>query len=159
MFARALRRRGLLRSLAWSLMGMGILALSLIDASCQQPATMGTAEQSATVDEILANPQRFIGQTVVLDAEVNRVISERVIALESPVVNEEMVVILADQALQGVDSVAANDTIHVVGAVQPLTREQIEQVEQQLGVSLDEDLILQTASQGPFLVALSVTKQ
>lgn len=157
MQAKAYLRR-LAQILGFGLMLLGILALSLVDASCQQAALLGNRQMTATVDDLLANPQRFSGRTVTVSAQVDRVISERVIALQSATAGQGMVVILADQALQSVDSIAPSDGLQIVGTVQPLTREQIVAVEQQLGISLDEDQILRVSAQGPMLVAQSVTK-
>lgn len=113
---------------------------------------------ATTVDEVLADPQRFFDETVALRGEMDRTISERVIALSSTNADQGMLAVLADQALKRIDSLQAGDQLEIVGVIRPITQEQIRQVEQQLGVDLDEQQMVNLANQAPFIVAQSVTK-
>ena len=132
---------------------LGIMGLGLVWGACQQPMTpVADTEVGVTVDEILADPQQFLGKRVAADASVDRVLSERVIVLQPQTQDGEMLAILSDQAVQSVQGVRSGDTLHIVGTVQPLTRAQIQQVEQQLGITLDEEQLLSLAGQAPFVI-------
>ncbi len=141
----------------------GILAallagLILAVAACQPVTIPQGSELGVTVDEIVADPQRFIGNSVSAEAQVDRIVSEQVIALRGQSTAQNVLAIVGDQSLKGIDSVQPGDTLHIVGVVQLMSREQLRQVEQQLGIQLDEERLLNLANQAPFLVVQKVTK-
>lgn len=136
-----------------------LVSLGLGAAACQPPAAIPSGSDiSVTVDEVVANPQRYIGQHVVADAQVDRVVGERVIALRSQTSAQGVLVIVGDEALRAVNSIQAGEWLHVAGVVQTMSRDQLRQVERQLGIQLDEDKLLSLANQAPFVVATQVSK-
>lgn len=144
----------------WRLfMAVMAVGLCLGAAACQPPAAIpSTSDIGVTVDEIVANPQHYTGRGVVVDAEVDRVVVERVIALRSQTLAQGVLAIVNDEALRAVSSIQAGDKLHVTGVVQIMSRDQLRQVEQQLGVQLDEDKLLNLANQAPFVVVATVSK-
>lgn len=127
--------------------------------ACRQPAMpIGGTHLEATVDEVLANPQRYSGHMVTVEGEVAQVVSERVIALRGASARREMLAVVSNQSLRAVDFVRAGDRLTIVGKVDSLTREQVKAAEEQLGVDLDEEQLLTLAGQGPFIVARQVSK-
>lgn len=142
------QRLGHMALVAW------VLATAILCAACQQPATPTAGLQPGiSIDEIVADPQRFIGRTVAANGQVARVINERVIVVRSLDSANELVAVLSNQALQSVGPVEASRPISLVGTVEPLTPEEIQQVEQQLGIKLDEQQILSLANQAPLIIA------
>ncbi len=136
-----------------------LLALGLILTACQQPATnVKGAQPGVTIDQVLANPQQYYGQTVAMDANVQSVIGERVVVLGSQSGSPEMLAVLSDHALQAVGTVQSGEALRVVGTVQPLTREQLQEAEQQLGVALDVDQLLSLTNQAPFVIVENASK-
>ena len=159
MWGRGLGQRWWQPARRWGLLLVALLALSLAWSACQQPVTPAVSTQlGVAVDEILADPQRVIGPTVATDAEVSRVIGERVILLRSQTPDQDLLVVLSDQAARSIGQVQSGEMLHVVGTVQPVTREQIEQVERQLGIDLDEDQLINLANQAPFIIVQSASK-
>lgn len=129
------------------------LGAAVASAGCQSVATPAAqTEIGVTVDDIMADPQRYLGEAVAAQANVARVINERIVILQSQTSNSQVVAVLSNQAVQSLSGLQAGQAVRLVGTVEPLTREGIMQVEQQLGVTLDEELLLNLASQAPFIV-------
>lgn len=143
---------------AW---GVAVLAAALLGVAalgCQSAAVPQNAQMGITVDEILASPQRYVGQSVVADGQVDRVVAERVIALRSTTTAGEVLAIVSNQSLQQVDAVVPGEALHVSGTVRVMSADELRRVEQQLGIQLDEEKLLNLASQAPFIVAQKVSK-
>ncbi len=134
------------------------LAMVLVLLACRPAVAPQNAEMSVTVDEILANPQRYAGQSIVADGQVDRVVAERVIALRSATTAREVLAVVSNQSLKEVDAVIPGEMLHVSGTVQVMSREALRSVERQLGIQLDEERLLNLANQAPFLVAQKVSK-
>lgn len=136
------------------LLGMAVLA-----TGCQPPATpTAQAEPGVTVDEVLADPQRFLGQTVAAQANVVQIVNERVIVLQSQLAGGEMAAVLSSQAAEQLRAVRVGEEVRVVGTVEPLTPEEIRQVEEQLGIDLDEQVLMSLAGQAPFIVVQEASR-
>jgi hypothetical protein len=130
-----------------------LLGVAVALSGCQPVATPAAqTEIGVTIDDIRADPQHYLGQAVAALADVAHVISDRIVLLQSQTSNGQMVAVLSNQAVQSLGALQAGQPVRLVGTVEPLTREDIQQAEQQLGVTLDEDLILSLAGQAPFIV-------
>ena len=136
---------------------VAVLALLFAGLGCQAMVPQNP-EMGVAVDEILANPQRYVGQSVLADGEMDRVVGNQVIALRAETTAGELLAIVSNQSLKGVDSVAPGEMLHVSGRVQMMSRDQLQRVQQELGIQLDEEQLLNLANQAPFLVAASVRK-
>jgi len=134
------------------------VALACTVLACQLPGTILGSAAGATIDEILANPQRFAGHSVTAEGQVSRIVAGQVIALRGQASSQDVLAIVSGQSLRAVDSIDAGDMLRIVGAVRMLSRDELRQVEQQLGIALDEERLLGLAKQGPFIVARSVRK-
>jgi hypothetical protein len=143
-------RRGALLALA--------VAIAALVLACQPMVLPGRSEPGVTIDELLADPGRYVGRRVTASGQVDRVVSAQVIALRSPASIGEVLAIVGDQAVSAVDAIEPGETIQVAATVQMMDREQIRQVELQLGVQLDEERLLSLAERSPFLIAQRVSK-
>lgn len=137
---------------------VALALVALVALGCQPAVAPQNAGMGVTVEEILANPQRYVGQSVEADGQVDRVVGERVIALRSTAAAGEMLAIVSNQSLKAVDAIVPGETLHVNGTVQVMSAETVRRVEQQLGVQLDDEQLLNLANQAPFIVAQNVSK-
>jgi len=147
-----MKKRALLGSCVLAL-AVGLLAAS----ACQPGAMLLASSASASVDEILAAPERFVGRRVVTGALVERVVGEEVIALRSTD-GAQMLAIVHGQALAAVDAIVPGEALQVAGTVRAMSRDELRQVEQQFGIQFNEERLLEVAGQAPFLVAQRVSK-
>ncbi len=142
-----------------ALLAVAISGLILAGLACvQRAAPLASVQLGVTVDEILADPQLFVGQTIVTDADAGRAIAERVMALQSQSPGQEMLAVLSQQAAEATGGAQPGERLHIVGTVQVLTREKVQQVGQELGITLDADQLLNLADQAPFLIVQNAGK-
>lgn len=136
-----------------------LAALACVALGCQGAVDAASASVApVALDEIVAEPQRFVGHSITAEGCVDRIVGEQVIALRGQAANQDVLAVVNNPALKAVDSIDVGDTLRIVGAVQMISREQLRKVEQQLGIALDEDKLLGLAKQGPFIVASSIHK-
>jgi hypothetical protein len=130
-----------------------LLGAAITAGGCQPVATPAAqTEIGVTIDDIMADPQHYLGEAVGAQANIARVINEQIVILQSQTSNSQMVAVLSSQAAQSLSTLQAGQAVRLVGTVEPLTREDIQQAEQELGVTLDAGLILSLAGQAPFIV-------
>ncbi len=138
------------------LLVVAILGLTPMAMACQQQAA--TAQLGISVDQILADPERYIGRLVEANATIDRAVSDHVIVLQSQSPDQWLLAVLSNQAMQSLGTIEPGETVHLVGIVQPVTRQQIQEAEKQLGITLDVDQLLNLSNQAPFVIVQSATK-
>jgi hypothetical protein len=138
---------------------LALLAVLGLSAACKQMgiAVGGTAEP-LTVADVVADPQRYLGKTVSLDGGVARVVGEGVLSLQSDAAEQDLLAIVGNNALLGIDSIQPGETLRMVGTVQALTREDLVKASSDLGIKLDTDMLLNLGGKGPFIVVQTLAK-
>ena len=114
----------------------------------------GDAEQTTnvavSVDDITDNPDRYIGQTVTVGGEVNRMLGTNALVLEDDdfIGDDEVLVVGANQLPAG----QANEVVLVTGTVSNFN---MADAESQLGIDLDNNLFTDWDGR-PAIVARSI---
>lgn len=144
-------RKGFTR-ISSAVLGVGLL---LGAAGCnRQPAEVDTTQtvtpasnQSVTVAEIIGNPTTYVGQTVTVSGEVNRVLNTRSFTLG----DEGLLVVLASN-LPDQTSLTNDHVVQVNGAVRNFV---VKDLESEYGFDLQDDLYVDYANK-PAIVAQRV---
>ncbi len=149
---------------------IAVLAVSGVAIYNEQQATSegfvsgigGGPEESALISDIIRDPDRYIGRTVTLEGEVDRVISPGIFILdrEGTVMGDEILVVTADP----LDSQAERDIAHpfrdadkviVTGRVEQFIRAE---VEDDFGLDLDDEVEVEYENK-PMISATDIRQQ
>lgn len=137
-----------LMGLAGALVLSGVLVLLGLSVS---RASADAASGWAAVDEILAQPRRYLDRQVTVRGVVLRVWGNGIVALRSHPVRQGLLVVLGEAGTQEGD-LREGQEVEVSGQIHPLSRSELSGF-QQLGLQVRDDVLLALYGRDPYLLA------
>jgi hypothetical protein len=141
--------------------GLACVAVLAMAYGCDTSRAERAAEGEIRVADIAGNPDKFMGQTVTVVADVEEVHSARAFSLDedSPAAGgiDNDLLVLSPQAgsLSDLDDTWLNNKVRVTGKVGKMT---IVEVERELGWDLDPRLEVEVEGAKAVLIATSVQR-
>jgi hypothetical protein len=141
--------------------GLACVAVLAMAYGCDTSRAERAAEGEIRVADIAGNPDKFMGQTVTVVADVEEVHSARAFSLDedSPAAGgiDNDLLVLSPQAgsLSDLDDTWLNNKVRVTGKVGKMT---IVEVERELGWDLDPRLEVEVEGAKAVLIAASVQR-
>jgi hypothetical protein len=148
--------------------------IALLSACNQSPATTttdadpwtqetGTAGEAATirVADLMASPDRYLGQTVTVVADVEEVLGPNAFTLDEDaplaggIDNDMLVLSKKAGELSDIDDQWLNNKVRVTGTVGKMT---VVEIEREIGWDLNRELEAEVDRRGAMLIASSVTR-
>jgi hypothetical protein len=142
--------------------GMAVVAALAIGYGCDtSKADDANASGAISVDDITENPDKYIGQTVTIEGEVDEVHGPDAFSLdeENPVAGgvDNDLLVLGPQAasLEDLDDQWLNDKVRVTGTIGKLS---VVEVEREVGWDLSPELEVEVEGAKAVLIAKSVAR-
>ena len=141
--------------------GLACAAALMMIYGCDTSRAERTAEGETRVADIAGEPNRYMGQTVTVVADVEEVHSPRAFSLDedSPAAGgiDNDLLVLSSQAgsLSDIDDTWLNNKVRVTGKVGKMA---IVEVERELGWDLDPELEMEVENAKAILIATSVQR-
>ena len=129
------------------------------------PAASSDATPAANtaigVEDVMKNPDRYLGQEITVIGEVDEVLSPMAFALdedaplEAGIDNDLLVFYPKSASLADLDDQWLNDEVRVTGTVGKMT---VIEIEREVGWDLDPKIEAEVEKQGPVLIAKKVER-
>ncbi|MDI7274777.1 MAG: hypothetical protein QME94_02245 [Anaerolineae bacterium] len=107
-------------------------------------------------DEILETPRRYLHQSVAVEGEIARVLSDRVITLRSRSVRKGLLVVLSDEACDPGLRLTEGQPVRVEGIVRTLHRPEVSALEERYGLGVSRQSLLASFGSHPYVLAYEV---